>query len=61
MEAVADRNVDQPVLAADGHGRLGPVLRERKQARSLSAAEDERKHFMVHRSTPLRYMVQRVR
>ncbi|MND04858.1 hypothetical protein D3C83_253210 [compost metagenome] len=48
MQAVADRDVDQPVLAADRHRRLRPQLGERKEARSLSAAEDDGQDFVVH-------------
>ena len=48
MQAIADRNVDQAVLSADRDGRLGPVLRQRKQPRSLPAAENEREDFVVH-------------
>ena len=47
VQAVADRHVDQAVLAADRHRRLRALLRERKEARSLAAAEDDREH-VVH-------------
>jgi hypothetical protein len=43
MQAVADRNVDQPVLAADWDRRLGTVFGEWKEARPLTASEDQRK------------------
>jgi hypothetical protein len=32
VQAVADRDVDQPVLAGDRHGRLRAELRQRKEA-----------------------------
>ena len=48
VQAVADRDVDQPVLAADRHRRLRSMLRERKQPRALAAAENERENFVVH-------------
>ena len=41
VQAVADRDVDQPVLAADRHRRLGAGVGERKQAAALPAAEDD--------------------
>ena len=48
VQAVADRDVDEAVLAADRHRRLRAELRQRKQPRALSAAEDERENFVVH-------------
>ena len=47
VQAVADRDVDQPVLAADRDRRLGAHVRERKEARAAAAAEDQRQH-VVH-------------
>ncbi len=41
VDAVADRDVDQPVLAADRHGRLRALVREREQARPAAAPEDD--------------------
>ena len=35
------RNVDQPILAGQRHGRLGAILGERIEPRTSSAAEDE--------------------
>ena len=49
MQAIADRNVNQPVLAADWHSWLGPMLGQRKEARTLAAAEDQSEHFVVDR------------
>ena len=45
-------HVDQPVLAADRHGRLRAGGGQRKQAGALPAAEDDRERVAV--------MVQRV-
>ena len=45
VQAVADWHVDQPVLPANRHGRLGTVLGEREEAAALAAAEDEREGF----------------
>jgi hypothetical protein len=53
MQTVADGDINQPVLAADRHGGLGPKLRERKQARSPAAAEDESENFIVDKHVPL--------
>ena len=49
MQAVADRNVDQAVLAADRDSRFGPHVRQWVEARPTTAAEDERQH-VVHAS-----------
>ena len=49
VQAVADRDVDQAVLAADRDRRLRTKLRERKQPRALTAAEHERQDFVVER------------
>jgi hypothetical protein len=48
MQTVADWNIDQAILAADGNGGLRSVSCERKQARALPAAENERENFVVH-------------
>ena len=55
VEAIADGDVDQPVLAADRHSRLGPVLRQRKQPLTLPAAENERDDFAIdwHGNKPI--------
>jgi hypothetical protein len=42
VQAVADRNVDEPVLAADRHGRLRSRMRQREEAGALAAAKDDR-------------------
>ena len=47
VQAVAERNVDQPVLAADRHRRLRAMVREREQPRAAAAAEHDRQH-VVH-------------
>ena len=41
VDAVADGEVDEAVLAGHGHGRLAAQLRERVEARAAAAAEDE--------------------
>jgi len=50
VQAVADRHVDEPVLAADRDRRLGAQLGERMEARTLAAAEDEGEHIAHQRS-----------
>ncbi len=47
VQAVADRDVDQPVLAANRHGGFRALLCERKQPRALAAAENNRQNFRV--------------
>ncbi len=42
VDAVAQREVDDPVLAAERDGRLGPLLREDREARTFAAREDHR-------------------
>ena len=41
VDAVGDRDVDQAVLAGDGHGGLGAVFGERVEAGAAAAAEDQ--------------------
>src|SRR5262249_42270795 len=41
VDAVADGDVAEPVLAGDGDGRLAAHLRERVQPGAAAAAEDE--------------------
>ena len=48
VQAVAERDVDQPVLAADRHRGLRSQVGERKQPRAAAAAEDDRQD-VVHR------------
>ena len=49
VQAVADRNVDQPVLARERHGGLRAHVRQREQARAAAAAEDQGQH-VIHGS-----------
>ena len=49
MQAIADRDVDEAILSADGHRRLRPKLRERKQPRALAASKDDGQHLVVDR------------
>ena len=48
VQAIADRHVDQPIFAADRDRRLRSMVRERKEARPLSSAENERQDFVAH-------------
>ena len=47
VDAVRQREVDDPVLAAERHGRLGPLLRQDREALALAAGEDHR-HRPLH-------------
>src|SRR5262249_13544124 len=42
VDAVGDWDVDEPVLAGDGDGRLGAGSGERVEAGAAAAAQDER-------------------
>ena len=42
VDEVREREVDQPVVAAEGHRRLRPVGGQRRQALSLTTGEDDR-------------------
>ena len=42
VDAVAQREVDDPVLATEGDRRLGPLLRQDRQACTFTAGEDHR-------------------
>ena len=57
VDQVRQREVDQAVVAAEGHRRLGPVQRQRRQALALAAREDDREHVglvgSVHRPASL--------
>jgi hypothetical protein len=41
IDAIANRNVDQPELATEGHRRLCPRERKRLQPRSRTASEND--------------------
>ena len=41
VDAVRERDVDQPILARQGDGRLGAILGQRIQPRAATAAENE--------------------
>jgi porphobilinogen deaminase len=41
VQAVADRDVDETILAADGDCRLGALLRQREQSLTLSSSEND--------------------
>ena len=42
VEAVADRDIDEPIFSAERHRRLGAIFRQRKQPRPGAAAHDDR-------------------
>ena len=41
VDAVADGDVDEAILAGDGHGRLAAELGQRIEARAAAAAQDQ--------------------
>src|SRR5262245_5941904 len=45
VETVADGDVDEPVLAADGHRRLRTRGRQRKETGALAAAKNNRERI----------------
>ena len=47
VDAVRQREVDDPVLAAERHGRLGALLGQDREALALAAGEDHR-HRPLH-------------
>jgi hypothetical protein len=49
VQAIADRDVDEAVLAGDRDRRLRTKLGEREEPRALTAAEHERQNFIVKR------------
>ncbi len=54
VEAVGEREIDDPVGAAEGHGRLGPVARERFQPRTLAAGQHDGQYALhLHDSSLL--------
>ena len=44
VRGVGQRDVDQPVVAADRQGRLGPAGRQRAEPRSAAAGQDNAQH-----------------
>ena len=48
VQTVAERNVDQPVLAADRHRRLRAMVGEWEEPSAAAAAEHDREHA-IHR------------
>jgi hypothetical protein len=52
VEAVADRDIDQAVFAADRNRRLGTVLREREEPRALPASKNDGQNLVVRRHDP---------
>jgi len=46
VDAVADRNINQPVVGTQGHGGLRPFLRQGVQSASGSSTEDNSEHTL---------------
>src|SRR4051812_9107848 len=61
VDAVGNRNIDEAILAGERDGGLRAFARERKEARPLAAAHDDRKNvpnvdrrdFRPHTSAPV--------
>src|SRR5687768_2379099 len=49
IEAVANRDVDEPVLAGEGHCRFAALQREGMQARAATATHDYGEHAFLSR------------
>ena len=48
MQTVAEREVDDAIAAAEGHGRLGPFGRQGMQARTDAARQDDADRLIMH-------------
>ena len=46
VEAIGEREVDDAIDAAEGHGRLGAVAGQRFQPRPLAAGQNHRENFL---------------
>ena len=46
VEAVGEREIDDPIHAAERHGRLGPIARQRLQPRAFAAGQNYRQHVV---------------
>lgn len=49
VQAVADWDVDEAILASDGDCRLGTLFRQRKQSLTLSSSENDTNHAIQWR------------
>src|SRR5690242_13718481 len=47
VDEIGEGEVDQPVQAAEGHGRLGAVIGERRQTLTGSASENDREYLRL--------------
>ncbi len=54
VDQVGQHEVDQPVVAAERHGRLGPVGGQRPQPLALAAGQDDAEHPRLARHAPQR-------
>ena len=58
MKAVAEREIDDAISSAEGHGRLGPLGRQWMQARTDSARQDDADRLLLHESmTIIRFSI----
>ena len=49
VEAVGQREIDDPIRPAERHGRLGAVARQRLQPRSFAAGQNDGQHVLKRR------------
>ena len=56
VDAVGQREVDDTILSAKRNCRLGELLGQRIQARSLAAGQDHCDHFFCHKISPLKFL-----
>ena len=56
VQAIGKRKVDDAIFAAEAYGRLGPLGRERMQARADAPGEDNGEGFFQHYSA-IRFLV----
>jgi hypothetical protein len=61
MQAVADWNVDEPVLSTNRHGGLRACGGEGKQTRPLAAAKDDRERIDRHQHVVVQSTGRRVK
>src|SRR5579883_1442444 len=52
IDAIAEREIDNAILAREGNGRLGPFLGEQAQPLTLSASQNHRQ-YLAHTTTIL--------
>lgn len=57
VETVADRDIYEPVVGTQRHGRLGPLLRQRVQPCPGATSEDDPKNTLQRQRDRINYDV----